>query len=82
MAEDNGLEFKLKKVMASVLDLPMEQVTESLSPESVDAWDSLKQMTLILTLEEEFGIHFSDEQVVELLSYKLIRETLREITRS
>jgi acyl carrier protein len=35
-------------------------------------------MSLVLALEEEFGVELTDDQVVEILSFKLIKIVLQE----
>ncbi len=60
------------------MDVPVEHITEDSSPDTVEKWDSLKHMNLILALEEEFDVQFSDDEVVEMLSVELILLTLKE----
>lgn len=48
------------------------------SPDTVEGWDSLQHLNLVLSLEQEFGISFKEEQIVELLSVGLIVETVAE----
>jgi acyl carrier protein len=36
-------------------------------------------MNLIVSLEEEFGITFTDDEIVEMISYPLIRLILRNM---
>ena len=60
------------KVVAQVLGVPVETVDSDSSPDSLPAWDSLKHMNLVLTLEEEFGVQFTDIQVLEMLNVGLI----------
>lgn len=62
------IEERVKKILASVMNLPVENITKKSSADNIEAWDSLKQMTLILTLEQEFNIQFTESQVYELLS--------------
>lgn len=57
----------------------MEQINENSSPDTIEAWDSLKHMNLILALEESLNVQFTDEQIVEMLSMELILAVLREI---
>ena len=66
------------KIISQVMNVPLEQLNEDSSPDTVDNWDSLKHMNLVLALEEEFGVTFSDEEIVELLSVEIIIETLKE----
>lgn len=75
------LEKRIKEVMATVLGVNLSEIDENASPGTIEAWDSLKQMSLILSLEEEFNIHFTDDQTVELLNYKLIKITIEDILK-
>ncbi len=63
-------------IIAQVMNVPVGSLSEESSPESIEAWDSLKHMSLILTLEEEFGVQFSDEEIVTMLNVGLIMEAL------
>lgn len=67
---------KVLGIIAQVMNVPAESLHEESSPETIESWDSLKHMSLILTLEEEFGIQFSDEEIVEMLSVALILDVL------
>jgi acyl carrier protein len=71
-------ETKLKSVMAKVFGVPVEAITGDASPDSIEKWDSLRHMNLVLALEEEFGVELTDDQVVEILSYPLIKIILGE----
>jgi acyl carrier protein len=73
------VEERIKKVMASVFNMDISEIDNDVSPDSIKTWDSLKHMTLVLSLEEEFGIRFKQEQIIDLLSFKLILMTLREL---
>ena len=69
---------KLFKVISKIMDVPVEHITEDSSPDTVEKWDSIKHLNLILALEEEFDVQFSDDEVVEMLSVELILLTLKE----
>ncbi len=73
-----NIEKKLKNVFSVVFELPPDFINENSSPDNIDNWDSLKHMMLISALEEEFDIQFSDEEMLELLNYKLIKHILTE----
>lgn len=59
------------------MNMPVEQLNDDSSPETVENWDSIKHMKLVLALEEEFNTIFSDEEIVEMLSVALIVNTLK-----
>ncbi len=71
-------EAKLKEVMARVFNVPAGMITADASPDTVENWDSLRHMNLVLALEQEFDVELTDDQVVEILTYPLIRIVLHE----
>jgi len=72
------IEERVKKILSSVMNVPVEEISRDSSPDTIETWDSLKQMTLIMTLEQEFNIEFSEEKVYELLSCDRIIQALEE----
>lgn len=64
----NDLEVKFFGVLSAMLKVPFESLSRESSRESVEAWDSLKHMHLMLSLEEEFGVEFSDAELAGLNS--------------
>jgi len=72
------VEDRIKRVMAAVFGIAESDITEDASPDTIEAWDSLRHMSLVLALEEEFGVEFTDDQTVEMLNIKLIKAILSE----
>jgi acyl carrier protein len=68
----------LKNVMASVLEVEADSLNVDSSMDNVPGWDSLRQMNLILALEESFGVSIPDEDAANATSYKLIAIVLNE----
>jgi acyl carrier protein len=71
------MENRVKKVIAEILDIEISSINDNTSPETIESWDSLKQMNIIVALEEEFDIEFSDEDIVEMLNFRLICEAIK-----
>lgn len=71
------IEERIKQVMSDVFELEPSQINDESSPDTIESWDSLRGMNLITSLEEEFGIQFSDEEMLELLNYRLILEVIK-----
>ena len=70
---DNSVDNRIKEVMASVFDISKEDVKDDTSPDTIELWDSLKHMNLIVALEEEFEIEFSDDDISNIMNYQLIK---------
>lgn len=46
-----------------MLSVSPDAVTAESSPESLESWDSVHHLNLILALEEKFSIQFSPEEI-------------------
>lgn len=67
---------RVLNIVSNIMNWPLKKIHEDSSPEDIDTWDSLNQINLVLALEEEFGVKFTDVQIVEMLSVQSIIETL------
>ena len=74
---DNSVEDRLKNIMSSVFGIPKNDIHDNASPDTIDSWDSLKHMNLIIALEEEFETEFGDSDIIEMMNYKLIINVLK-----
>lgn len=68
----------VKRVMASVLEIDAAEINDDSSMDTIANWDSLRQMNLILALEDSFSVSIPDEDVANATSYKLIVLVLNE----
>ena len=69
-------EQKLKEVLARVFRLNAAQVTADTSADTVESWDSLNHLNLMLALESEFDVRIPADAFSEMLSYPQICSTL------
>ena len=59
---------RVQRILADVLSIPVEQVTLKSSSETIESWDSLQHLNLMLALEQEFGLELLPEEVERLVS--------------
>jgi acyl carrier protein len=71
------MDEKVREIMSVILEIDAGEINNQTSTETIDSWDSMNQMNLITALEDEFNIHFGDDEISELISYKLIIEALK-----
>jgi len=74
-----SIKQRVFKIISQVLEISAEEVNEESSPETLENWDSLKHMNIVMALEEEFDVEFTEDQIVELLNVRLVIMTLEEI---
>ena len=76
-----NLRERILKVMSLVFEVSVETLNEDSSSDTIGSWDSLKHLNLILALEEEFNVEIPDEEVGNLMNYKLIKLVVEEINK-
>lgn len=69
---------RIRNVMAIIFEIESKYIKDSAEPGIIESWDSLRHMNLIVALEEEFDIIFSDNEMTELLNMDLITSIISE----
>jgi acyl carrier protein len=62
----NDIHQRVRTTVSRIMGVPAETVVDESSPDSIGTWDSLAHMKLVLALEEEFGIRFTDDQIMAM----------------
>ncbi|NOZ34226.1 MAG: acyl carrier protein [Chlorobi bacterium] len=66
------MENRIKEIMAAVFETEISNITDDASPDTIENWDSLRLINLVAALEDEFNIEFEEEEIVEMLNFKLV----------
>ena len=72
-----NLEEKVLKIVSNVMEIPVDQLGPQSSSDTVENWDSLRQMNLTMALEEEFNVSFTDEEIIDMQNVEKIFKTLK-----
>ncbi len=75
------MDQRIKEIMAMVFHVDQSIIEDDTSPDTIGTWDSAHHMNMILALEEEFCVEFDNEQIVKLLNYKIILNTIKELKK-
>jgi acyl carrier protein len=59
---------KVRAVSADIFQVPPGQITPASSPETIENWDSVQHLNLVLALEEQFGVQFEPEEMDQMKS--------------
>ncbi len=78
----NKIEDRVKNVMSAVFGIRPEEINKESSLDTIESWDSLNHMNLIISLEEEFNIRFEESEIETVVSYNFIVITLRAYIES
>ena len=74
----NGdLEDRACRVVADVLGVAPDKVTLDTSHESVEEWDSMAMINLVMALEAEFGVTLGVDDAAKLVSVRAVLDTVK-----
>jgi acyl carrier protein len=57
---------RIRSIFAAIFQVPAGSIELGTSQKNLPAWDSLGHLTLVLDLEQEFGLSFAPEQVEKM----------------
>ena len=72
------LKERVFQIVSNIMNYSLKKINLDSSQDSIEVWDSLNQINLVLALEEEFGLNFTNDQIVEMLDVRTIIEILED----
>jgi acyl carrier protein len=63
---------RVRLLLADILQVPVEDITEELAFGDLPQWDSMGHMDVMMSLEESFGVEVSTDTIGELVSVPAI----------
>lgn len=67
---------RIKEIIADTLDIDIERITDDLAAGDIEEWDSVGNLTIISTIEEELEVDIPIEDLYELNNIKAIVEEI------
>jgi acyl carrier protein len=57
---------KIKSTIASTFEIPIETIRDDSSSQTIEKWDSIGQINLVMALEQELGLSFTMDEILQL----------------
>lgn len=67
---------RIRAVIAATFGVEPSTISDATGNDTIDAWDSMNHLHLVVALEAEFGVSFEPEQAIELTSVQEIEHAL------
>lgn len=67
---------RIKEIIADTLGIDIERITDDLAAGDIEEWDSVGNLTIISTIEEELEVDIPIEDLYELNNIKAIVEDI------
>jgi acyl carrier protein len=72
-----GVAAQICEIAADIFGVPLESVGLDSSPETLEAWDSLQHLNLLLELEAGFNVKFTARETSQMTSIRDIAELIQ-----
>lgn len=72
------MESRCVSVFAKTMEVPAEVISVDTDPSNLAQWDSLSHVQLIVALENEFSLQITPEEGIELESYRLVVDFMKQ----
>jgi len=59
----------LKQVVSDILNVEVSKVSDNLSPDTIEGWDSFNHLVIISAVEEQLGIVFTSNEIEQIKSF-------------
>ena len=68
---------KLYDIISKVFSVPISEINDESSPETIESWDSFNGLILVNELESNFNIKFSVSEIIDVKNVKDIKRHLK-----
>lgn len=67
---------QLKQIFANVLEISVEEISDSLAYSQHHKWDSMSHMIIIADIEAQFNVMLDTDDIIDMSSFGKAREIL------
>jgi len=70
------MDNKLRAILAQAIDVEAHELTDESSPDTMPEWDSFAHLNMVASIEKEYGISLTLDEVIEMQSLPKIKEVI------
>lgn len=70
--------MKLREIVADVLNVSPDEIQPGSRPRDFPQWDSAAHIDIVLSVEAEYAVTFTPEEMLEALSVGALEDVLRK----
>ena len=59
---------QIRTIASDLFRIPPERINAASTPQSIEAWDSIQHLNIVLALEEKFAVELSPEEMEQMTS--------------
>lgn len=75
---------QVRNIASDIFGVPADKITAESSPETIDNWDSMQHLNLVLAVEQKFAVQLEPEDIEQMTTIGAVAslvEKLQSTTR-
>ena len=77
--DEDILQSKVREVMAGIFTIDPSEISTDTSIETLEKWDSLQHVNLMMAIEQKFGVKVNPEDAISMTSFTTLCKTLSSL---
>ncbi|MBZ5664220.1 MAG: acyl carrier protein [Acidobacteriia bacterium] len=70
---------QVRNVASDIFGVPADKITAESSPETVENWDSMQHLNLVLAVEEKFGVQLEPEDIEQMKTIGAVAKLVEKL---
>jgi acyl carrier protein len=70
---------QVRSVASDIFGIPADRITAESSPETIENWDSMQHLNLVLAIEEKFGVQLDPEDIEKMKNIGAVAELVEKL---
>jgi acyl carrier protein len=70
---------QVRNVASDIFGIPADRITAESSPETIENWDSIQHLNLVLAIEEKFGVQLDPEDIEKMKNIRAVAALVEKL---
>jgi acyl carrier protein len=70
---------QVRSVASDIFGVPTDKITAESSPETIENWDSMQHLNLVLAVEEKFGVQLNPEDIEQMKNIGAVAKLVEKL---
>jgi acyl carrier protein len=70
---------QVRSIASDIFGVSPDKITPESSPETIETWDSMQHLNLVLAVEEKFGVQLDPEDIEKMKNIGAVAELVEKL---
>jgi acyl carrier protein len=70
---------QVRNIASDIFGVAADKITAESSPETIENWDSMRHLNLVLAIEEKFGVQLDPEDIERMKNVGAVAELVEKL---